>query len=602
MATPDSGRSRTPGHAQDYTEAPPQDHAPTRAGWALRALALVPRGHAMHGYGLWQNRAREQRSPLYARALYLDDGDGRGLFFCCLDTGYITHAMREGVVTALKCALGDTFSEERLVLTCTHTHSGPGGCSHDGFYNIVTPGFVPEHLDAVVNACRDALLEARHSAAPTELRLTAGSIAATVPVAWNRSLRAWRRNPEATPLSAREAHLAIEREMQVLGCYRDGQLCALLSLFGVHATCVGNSHNAYDGDNKGYAAASVEATLRAQGVAAPVAIFAQATAGDVSPYYHGPGQAAARRKIRGEAEFDYARANGEHQARHALALLAQGGTRVQGPFDGVLTYVDFARQTAAPRFTGGIAEAATSDPCHGTAFFRGTPVDGPGMPAVLGVLAGGAARLLRSVRLSPLAPLTPEARAYYRHLYAAQGPKPILLESGRKRILGQRLEHLALPDIADPMVRELKQQARRGALRDSALVPTVLPVQLLRLGDTVLVCAPGEFTTVAGARLRAAVASELAGHGITRLWLCTYCNDYMGYVTTREEYQAQAYEGGHTIFGQWTLAAFQTRFAALATQLARPPQARSHDRDTRPAPAPAEELALRSNLPVPALA
>ena len=46
--------------------------------------------------------------------------------------------------------------------------------------------------------------------------------------------------------------------------------------------------------------------------------------------------------------------------------------------------------------------------------------------------------------------------------------------------------------------------------------------------------------------------------------LCTYANDYMGYVTTNEEYQEQCYEGGHTIFGQWTLAAFQTRLTTLA--------------------------------------
>ena len=73
----------------------------------------------------------------------------------------------------------------------------------------------------------------------------------------------------------------------------------------------------------------------------------------------------------------------------------------------------------------------------------------------------------------------------------------------------------------------------------------------------------------------------------------------MGYTTTREEYQEQCYEGGHTIFGQWQLAAFQTRFAELARELRKPEPERRHDRTMRPRPAPADELALRSDLPVP---
>lgn len=34
----------------------------------------------------------------------------------------------------------------------THTHSGPGGCAYEALYNMPTPGFVPEHVEAVVNA------------------------------------------------------------------------------------------------------------------------------------------------------------------------------------------------------------------------------------------------------------------------------------------------------------------------------------------------------------------------------------------------------------------------------------------------------------------
>ena len=56
----------------------------------------------------------------------------------------------------------------------------------------------------------------------------------------------------------------------------------------------------------------------------------------------------------------------------------------------------------------------------------------------------------------------------------------------------------------------------------------------------------------------------------------------MGYVTTYEEYQEQAYEGGHTIFGQWTLAAFQTQFSSLAREMLKPDSERTYDLTTRP--------------------
>ena len=69
----------------------------------------------------------------------------------------------------------------------------------------------------------------------------------------------------------------------------------------------------------------------------------------------------------------------------------------------------------------------------------------------------------------------------------------------------------------------------------------------------------------------------------------------MGYVTTYEEYQEQAYEGGHTLFGQWTLAACQSKFKLLAEQLLLDKNQRNYDQVTRPKPIPEQELAKRSN-------
>ena len=438
----------------------------------------------MHGYGAWGQRATGQRTPLYARAVIIRDAQQRSLIFCCLDLGYVTYAMRAGVCERLNRELGSAFDETALVLTCTHTHSGPGGCTHDALYNFVTPGFVPEHLERVVDAATQAILSAWRSLAPAELGLVEGRIEDTVDVAWNRSLRAYNRNPEITPRPDSETHLALDRNMRVLSLRRGGKVQALVSLFGVHATCIGNSLHLNDGDNNGYAAAQAELALEAAGAVDAVAIFAQATAGDVSPHFHGPGQTARRKRIRGEAEYAYAEANGRHQSSHALALLRHGQERsLAGGIDAVFSYCDFTSIHADPAYAGGEAEAWTSEPCHGVAFFVGTPVDGLGMPKFLGIIAKRIANRLKQRRLRNLDRYPPEEQAYYRRLYAAQGPKAILMEAGPKRVLGQALDRVSLPDWADPLVAEMKRQARHGAVKDSALVPTVLPLQIVGIGS-----------------------------------------------------------------------------------------------------------------------
>ncbi|MDX1754567.1 MAG: neutral/alkaline non-lysosomal ceramidase N-terminal domain-containing protein [Marinobacter sp.] len=564
------------------------------AGWSKREMVLTPRGYAMHGYGQWHHRAFGSQSPLYSRVLYLEDRHGKALIFCCLDLGYITHAMRSGIVERLAQQLGDTFCEEALVLTCTHTHSGPGGCSHEALYNLVTPGYVPAHVEAIVAATTEAVSEAHQSASATEISFAEAQFAPETPVAWNRSVAAYNRNPDVIQRNARSTHLALDRTMPVIQFRRQGRTEALLSLFGVHATCVGSRQHRYDGDNKGYAAAEAEARLERDGAQRPVAIFAQGTAGDVSPHYHGPGDARRRRRLRGHAEYAYARRNGSYQTDLAFQALQRSQMPVSDTgIDALLSYLDFSNRQADSRFANGVHEAYTSEPCHGVAFFAGAPIDGPGLPAPLAAGARWLARRLRKRRLKG-----PD-RSRYQSLYRSQGGKDILLEAGSKRILGMPLTRLKLPDLADPTVAELKRQARTGAIDRSALVPSVLPLQIVILGQLALVCCPGEFTTVAGARVRDTVAHALAGTGVQQVLICTYCNDYMGYVTTREEYQLQRYEGGHTVFGQWTLAAFQSEFARLAAELNKPGSQRSYDRTTRPEPAPAEELALRANLTPP---
>lgn len=565
-----------------------------QVGWDKQQIKITPKGYAMFGYGQWSHRAYEQRTALFARSFSIVDQQHR-LIICCLDLGCITHAIRSQTVARLTQILDSRFDENQLVLMATHTHSGPGGCGHEALYNMPTPGFVPEHLNAIVEALVQSIQNAIASEQDTEIFLGTQHFPEQTPVAWNRSIKAYNRNPEVQPRTEAETHLALNREMQLIGFYREQQLQSFISLFGVHATCLGNSLNAYDGDNKGYAAVFSEQALIEQGIQNPVTIFAQATAGDVSPHFHGKDQLKIRNKIKGEQEYQYAQQNGRYQSELALTALQSNIPKnlhkVEGKVDAVLSYVDLSNIEIPDEFAAGQKHAKTSQPCHGTAFFAGTPVDGLGAPKVL---IKGMQFLADQFRKQKTKHSKAADFADYQQLYASQGPKQILLEAGAKKILGQPIGFP--PSILDPLIAEMNRQVKVGAIQQSPLVPSVVPLQIVRLGQLALICCPGEFTTIAGQRVVETVQQVFLNQSdIERVWLASYCNDYMGYVTTYEEYQQQAYEGGHTLFGQWTLAACQSKFKDLAKQLLLEKNKRHYDEMTRPQPIPENELAKRSN-------
>jgi neutral ceramidase len=74
--------------------------------------------------------------------------------------------------------------------------------------------------------------------------------------------------------------------------------------------------------------------------------------------------------------------------------------------------------------------------------------------------------------------------------------------------------------------------------------------------------------------LKVAVLNVLEKRGVMDVILTSNSNEFSGYTTTFEEYQVQGFEGGFTLFGQHTLAAFQTEFTKMAETLCLPPENR----------------------------
>ncbi|KIJ26619.1 hypothetical protein M422DRAFT_38146 [Sphaerobolus stellatus SS14] len=97
--------------------------------------------------------------------------------------------------------------------------------------------------------------------------------------------------------------------------------------------------------------------------------------------------------------------------------------------------------------------------------------------------------------------------------------------------------------------------------------PSVVHIQMLRIGQFVILVVPGEFTTMAGRCIREAMHAKLIADGVigsnAYVVIAGPANTYLHYVTTREEYGVERYEGASTIFGQFTLEAYVDIYSKL---------------------------------------
>lgn len=196
-------------------------------------------------------------------------------------------------------------------------------------------------------------------------------------------------------------------------------------------------------------------------------------------------------------------------------------------------------------------------PALGVNFASGT-TDGPGIPvseidfdALFDALLGPD---------SPVADLVKEFASPTAEDIVCHAPKPILLATGR--VSAQSISRDSLT-----FYLELNISHQFGIPFDWQ--PSILPTQLIKIGDVVLAAIPAETTTMAGRRLRRKVreAFSQAGGGDVQVITSDLSNMYSSYVVTEEEYQAQRYEAAFTIFGPHTLSVYIDQFENLSRAL-----------------------------------
>ena len=531
-------------------------------GAAKVEIPIAERGIGMMGWVVPENVVEGSQTPLSARAFVLR-ANGCTLALVCCELAFISIAVKEGVTARLREEHpGFGLDRSNVMLMATHTHSGPGGFTHYPIYNITIPGFVPSVCDAIVDAIVRAIGTAHEDLAPGEMRFATGEFAPDVPVAFNRSIASYNRNPDVEKVDWGSRHLAIDRCMRMLRFDRsDGRCLGALNFFGVHGTSVHSDNRLCHFDNKGYAASLLEAEQGERFVGA----FAQGSAGDVTPNFKThPG----RKWVRGMHSDDDASAhfNGELQASKAAEILrtAAENPALSERLAAAHRYADLSDVEVDPAYVNGEAGRRTGPAELGMAMFFGTE-EGPGLPRRLVFLQGVVAGLRTAWRLLP------RSRAVARRLRQRdeiQGEKVTWMEAGRRRFLGfANLRKLPLPRDASAMLRLVQKLDLSDVAEPKPWSPEILPIQLFVLGPIALAALPQELTTTSGRRIRRALKAELADLGVTDVVALGYANAYAGYVTTPEEYAEQDYEGASTHFGKWTLPAYLTLFKELVAEL-----------------------------------
>lgn len=485
------------------------------------------------------------RQRLYSRAFIIGElaRPENRFIYIVIDTQSGDTAIRDGVLKRV-ADLGQEYSiygQSNIALTGTHSHSGPGAWLNYLLPQITSKGFNKQSYQAIVDGTVLSIRRAHESLAAGRLNVGTTKVDANI----NRSPYAYLANPKEERQKYEDD---VDKDLTMLRFTRaDGKNLGFLSWYAVHGTSMLGNNTLVTGDNKGVAAYLFEKAMGEDFVAG----FSQANVGDTSPNILGP---MCEDGSNQECRFEDSTCGGRNEPCHGRGPffgLNDGGTKscfdigrrqfegaktlyeslessnssvaVTGPAVRSLhTFVSLANYTF-PLPNGTIAK--TCPAALGYSFAAGT-TDGPGAFDFKQNNSGNANAnpLWKVVSAFIHVPSKEQKRC--------QGLKPILLDVGESE-------------------------------NPYPWSPNIVDIQLLRVGQIIIIVSPGEATTMAGRRWRNATyqaAKTESIHGQSSIepivLLGGPANSYTHYITTEEEYNIQRYEGASTLYGPHTLNAY----------------------------------------------
>jgi hypothetical protein len=254
------------------------------------------------GYGARQGAARSVHDRLQARCLALSDAQGAGMLIAAADLCLVTPEQAARVRGRIAAQSG--LPLERILLSCTHTHSGPD----TGLGSLVAGRPEPSHVEPLFEGIVATALQAWQARRPARL----GWGRAEARIGRNRSLEDGPVDPEVLVLRVDGA---------------DGEPLATLYSYACHGTVLGHDNLEISADWPGEACAALE------GGRGGVALFLLGAHADIDPRTRAlkdlaiPGQSVG-------LGFEAVRVLGREVAEAVLAALPSIETRADVPLAG----------------------------------------------------------------------------------------------------------------------------------------------------------------------------------------------------------------------------------------------------------------------------
>lgn len=507
----------------------------------------------MMGMASMDQKTEGIESRLFARSFIVCDRQtNKRVVIVCADIWSCTQAVKMEVVQRIgKIYSHDLYTIDNVLICGTHTHSGPGGYSHYALYNLTVLGFDEQNFECIVNGMVESIRRAHENLAPGDILINRGTVEAC---GLNRSPIAYNNNPE----SERNLYQSnTDKEMLLVKLVKDsGKVVGCLNWYAIHPTNRGNKNRLISSDNKGYASYLFEREMgtNIREKETFVAAFANSNCGDVSGNvkYGVP-----------DLVHDFARMKefGDAQYAKAKDLFVWASEQLTGGIDYRHTHVDMSNVHIEGTTNRTYAAAL------GASMFAGSTEDSR---SEFGIAEG--------IKTTSSGDYPPET-------------SNLILQA--ISLLSGLLSGFEFPGLLDDELKKGHGNKpivfAQGLSKPFPLSPEVLPLQIVKIGNLILTAIPGEITTMAGRRIRETIHKIFKTSGVRYVALATYANAYSGYITTKEEYEMQHYEGASTHFGPYTLKAYEQEFGKLAVAM-------KEGRSVSPGPTPRDLSSKQTTL------
>ena len=535
----------------------------------------------MGGFAVDDQKTAGISMRLWARSFIVADPENhdKRVVFVSADTWAMSQSVKQEVARRLAAdpELKKYYNNDNICLSAIHSHSSVAGFSHYFLYNVPNKGFIKDSFEAVTDGIFESIKRAHRNLRPGGIYIAEGALSNA---GWNRSPSMYNNNPadeRAVYDSNTDTTMTL---LKFTGFDNEGKEIpvGMICWFAVHPDCIGPSNQLISGDSKGLASYMFEKYMGGDYTKNPtfVAAFAQTNGGDVTPNvpftkkFYSKEMAIEALKSYGIScpdeeivlqGFPWVEAKGEPDPEKNIVLKLEAVQQYRkaleifnGSMQPLHGSVDFRHEFVDMRTL--YVESAGCTTCAsgmGASYSYGSPADNPTPYPLFGE---GVTRedvgavdwnSGDDIQKSIFATFLPGVisliwpQTLSKEYIECHGVKPVILPSGLMSF---------------------------NLLKFIPLMPQVLPVQVLKIGNLAIAGQPTEITTMAGRRVKQTLLSCFPSDLVDHAVIAGLSNTYASYLATYEEYQKQGYEGGGTMFGPYELDAFQQEYSKLCEAIA----------------------------------